>query len=452
MTDGGARTAIAAVTSEFAEFSFADTGPEADYGDGPLGWAGYRDSRSRARTVSGETESVVCGQGQIGGQPVVLVAFDFRYIGGSLGQRAGNRICRAFEIARRLRWPVVSLISTGGSRMQEGMRSLLQLQRIARQCQLTRWEGLAHVAVLREPTTGGVWASLGAGADVVIGLRGASVAFGGHRVRDPGEGDGPEFHAEGKLAAGQVDAVVAEHELPAVLRTVLELLTPTGAGPAAPAPVPRALGRDDWPADGMAAVRRARAPERPRAEAYLEDYFDRRFEISGDRAGGVDPGMRCGFGRRGGETVAFAAQTGTANTPAGFRTAARLVRLADQLRLPILTLVDTPGAANGVAAEQAGMGSALAELFGAVASVDVPVTTLVIGEGGSGGALALASADRLWITPDAYFSVIAPELGAAILKRGAEDVARTANQLRLRPQDLLELGVVHGIAGAEPIG
>lgn len=159
MTDGGARTAIAAVTSEFAEFSFADTGPEADYGDGPLSWSGYKEQRARARTRSGESESVVCGQGQIGTQPVVLVAFDFRYIGGSLGQRAGTRICRAFEIARRLRWPVVSLISTGGSRMQEGMRSLAQLQRIARQCQLTRWEGLAHIAVLREPTTGGVWAS-----------------------------------------------------------------------------------------------------------------------------------------------------------------------------------------------------------------------------------------------------------------------------------------------------
>ncbi|MGW0522224.1 carboxyl transferase domain-containing protein [Crossiella sp. NPDC003009] len=451
MTDGGARTAIAAVTSEFAEFSFADTGPEADYGDGPLSWSGYKEQRARARTRSGESESVVCGQGQIGTQPVVLVAFDFRYIGGSLGQRAGTRICRAFEIARRLRWPVVSLISTGGSRMQEGMRSLAQLQRIARQCQLTRWEGLAHIAVLREPTTGGVWASLGAGADVVLALRGATVAFGGRRVRPPETGDGPEFHSEGQFAAGAVDAVLTPAELPEVLRQVVELLAPIGAAPVQPATVPRALGRDDWPADGWSAVRRARAPERPRAQAYLEDYFDRRFEISGDRAGGVDHGMRCGFGRRDGATVAYVAQTGTANPPAGFRTAARLIRLADQLRLPVLTLVDTPGAANDSAAEQAGVGSSLAELFGAVAAADVPITTLVIGEGGSGGALALSSADRLWITPDAYFSVIAPELGAAILKREATEVEHTANQLRLRPQDLLELGLVHGIAGEEPI-
>lgn len=452
MADGGARTAIAAVTSEFAEFSFADTGPEADYGDGPLGWSGYREQRARARTRSGESESVVCGQGQIGSQPVVLVAFDFRYIGGSLGQRAGSRICRAFEIARRLRWPVVSLIATGGSRMQEGMLSLVQLQRIARQCQLTRWEGLAHIAVLRDPTTGGVWASLGAGADVVIALREAAVAFGGHRVRPPETGDGPEFHSAGQLAAGSVDAVVDRADLPEVLRQVVELLAPTSAAPVQPATVPRALGRHDWPADGWSAVHRARDEARPRAQAYLDDYFDHRFPISGDRAGGVDPGMLCGFGRRDGITVAYAAQTGTANTPAGFRTAARLIRLADQLRLPILTLVDTPGAANDSAAERAGVGGALAELFGAVAAADVPITTLVIGEGGSGGALALASADRLWITPDAYFSVIAPELGAAILKRDPGEVEPTANQLRLRPQDLLELNLVHGIAGEEPIG
>ena len=127
--------------------------------------------------------------------------------------------------------------------------------------------------------------------------------------------------------------------------------------------------------------------------------------------------MRCGFGHRDGRTIAFAAQCGTATRPAGFRTAARLVRLADRLGIPVLTLVDTPGAANDAAAEQAGAGAAIADAFAALATAQVPVTSLLIGEGGSGGALALAAPDRLWATPDSYFSVIAPELAAAILKR-----------------------------------
>lgn len=190
---------------------------------------------------------------------------------------------------------------------------------------------------------------------------------------------------------------------------------------------------------------RAREPGRPRAEAYLSAYFDDREEISGDRCGGADPGIRCGFGRREGRTIAFAAQCGTATRPAGFRTAARLIRLADRLGIPVLTLVDTPGAANDAAAERAGAGAAIAEVFAALATADVPVTSLLIGEGGSGGALALAAPGRLWATPDSYFSVIAPELAAAILKRDETQLHETADQLRIRPQDLLELGVIQGI-------
>jgi acetyl-CoA carboxylase carboxyl transferase subunit beta len=156
--------------------------------------------------------------------------------------------------------------------------------------------------------------------------------------------------------------------------------------------------------------------------------------------------MRCGIGQRHGRAIAYAAQTGTANTPAGFRTAARLVRLADRLNLPVLTLIDTPGAANDAAAERAGVGTAIADLFAAIAGARVPITSLVIGEGGSGGAVALASHDNLWITPDAYFSVIAPEAATAILKHDPADAPAIAAQLRLRPQDLVELGVVRGIA------
>jgi acetyl-CoA carboxylase carboxyl transferase subunit beta len=181
----------------------------------------------------------------------------------------------------------------------------------------------------------------------------------------------------------------------------------------------------------------------------LDAYFTHRLGISGDRCGGTDPdGMLCGFGERDGRTVAYAAQTGTATRPAGYRTAARLIRLADRLGIPVLTLVDTPGAANDAAAERQGAGPAIAEVFGAVAAARVPVTTLVIGEGGSGGALALAAPGNTWATPDSYFSVIAPELAAAILKRPADEIEATAGHLRIRPQDLVELGVVRGIVNA----
>lgn len=440
MAERDVRALLAAVSSDFTKFEVDDERiPD------PLHWKGYTESRQRAHDQSGETESVVCGRGTIGGTETVIIAFDFRYLGGSMGTATGRRIMRAFHRASSEHLPVVSLIATGGSRMQEGMWSLRELQRITQARIGLREEFLPHIAVLRDPTTGGVWASLGAGADVVIGVSGAQVGFAGSRVRPAEYASDPAYTAEDQFASGQVDEVVDEAELPSVLAEWLKL-TVTDLNLPKPAPVPRALGVLTPARNGWHSVRRARAVTRPRAVAYLDDYFDTRRAISGDRAGGVDPGMLCGIGSRDGQTIAYAAQAGTPTTPAGFRTATRLLRLAAQLDLPVLTLVDTPGAAADPAAERAGLAPAIAELFAVMAELAVPKTTLVIGEGGSGGALALSAYNRTWITPDGYFSVIAPELAAAILKRDPSQVPATADQLRVRPEDLLSLGVVAGIA------
>ncbi|MFD7668829.1 carboxyl transferase domain-containing protein [Streptomyces sp. NPDC059788] len=428
------------------------------YDDGPLGWDGYGSARQRARERTGERESVISGTARIAGVPTVLVSFEFGFLGGSLGERTGDRLVAAYTRARQLRLPVVTLIATGGSRMQEGMRALTQLQRVAAQSALNRAAGLPQVAVVRDPTTGGGWATLGAGADVVLALPGAQIGFAGSRVR-PVDADPYAYSAEGQLAAGQIDAVVPPDRLRAVLGRWLRLLSPEAStapaaesAPSPPstpspsaAPPPAALGASGLPASGWDAVCSARDERRPRAAAYLDAYFDWREEINGDRCGGTDPGLRCGFGLRDGRTIAFAAQCGTAVRPAGFRTAARLVRMADRLGIPVLTLIDTPGAANDPAAERAGAGAAIADVFAALASVRTPVTSLLIGEGGSGGALALAAPGGLWATPDSYFSVIAPEAAAAILKRDADAVRDTAGQLRVRPQDLLDLGIIRGI-------
>ncbi|MER6420646.1 carboxyl transferase domain-containing protein [Streptomyces sp. NPDC001137] len=469
-----AREILALVTdaSTFAELPYParDSGP-----DGPLAWQGYDASRARAVERTGETESVVCGTASVAGTEAVLIAFEFGFLGGSLGERTGDRLEAAYGHARAHRLPVVVLVATGGSRMQEGMLALTQLQRVARQSALTREAGLPQIAVLRDPTTGGGWATLGAGADVILALPGAQVGFAGSRVRPP-DADPSAYTAEAQLAAGAVDAVAPPAELRETLGLWLRLLTavaagsraagaapdlktaaprergqanpPTGPGVAEPAPVPAALGTSTLPTTGWDAVHRARSPQRPRAHAYLDAYFTHRAAIHGDRCGGTDTtGILCGFGEHAGRTIAYAAQTGTPTRPAGYRTATRLIRLADRLGIPVLTLVDTPGAANDAEAERQGAGAAIAELFGAVAAARVPVTTLVIGEGGSGGALALAAAGNTWAAPDSYFSVIAPELAAAILKRPAQEVETTAGQLRIRPQDLVELGVIRGIVG-----
>lgn len=436
-----ARAAIAALADP-GSFAELPAPPRESPDDGPLGWTGYDASRARATARTGERESVVTGTARVGGREATVISFEFGFLGGSLGERTGDLLEAAYGHARAHRLPLVSLIATGGSRMQEGMLALTQLQRVARQCVLTRAAGLPQIAVLRDPTTGGGWATLGAGADVVLALPGAQVGFAGSRVR-PADADPAAYTAEGQYAAGHVDAVVPAGELPAVLGDWLRVL----AAPRATAPVepPAALADVAPPETGWDAVLQARHPGRPRAEAYLEAYFELRLPLRGDRAGAADPGMLCGIGLREGGAVAYAAQCGTATRPAGYRTAARVIRLADRLGIPVLTLVDTPGAANDAAAEHAGAGPAIADAFAALAAAGVPVTTLLIGEGGSGGALALAAPGNTWVTPDSYFSVIAPELAAAILKRPAEEAPATAGQLRIRPQDLVDLGVARGI-------
>ncbi|MBB5850107.1 carboxyl transferase domain-containing protein [Amycolatopsis umgeniensis] len=411
----------------------------------PLGWDGYAASLARARERTGTDEAVVCERAKIGGHKVVVIRFEFGFLGGSVGTGTGALIEEALVETRALRLPVVSLLSTGGTRMQEGVPALRQLQRIARGLVLVREAGLPHITVARHPTTGGVWASLGAAADVVLAVPGAQVGFAGRRVRPESYGDDPAYTAENQYAAGYLDELVTEDRLTDRLEVWLGLLA--GESRNRPAELPRALGALEPASDGWAAIQRVRSAERPRAGAYLDDYFDTYATLRG----GVDDGVLCGIGSRGGRSIAFAAQTGTATTPGGFRSATRLIRLADRLRLPVLTLVDTPGAAADPAAERAGIGHSIAELFGAVAAADVPITTLVIGEGGSGGALAFCSADRIWLTPDACFSVIAPELAAGILKRPPDGIPALAGELKPRPEDLLALGAIDGIAGPEPV-
>ncbi|MFC8626391.1 carboxyl transferase domain-containing protein [Streptomyces anulatus] len=411
--------------------------------DGPLGWAGYDAARERAGTRTGEEESVVYGTGVVGDRACVLLAFEFGFLGGSLGRLTGDRLAAAYELALTRRLPLLALVATGGSRMQEGMVALTQLQRVAAASTRLRAAGLPQIAVVRDPTTGGGWATVGAGADVVLALPGAQVGFAGSRVR-PADADPHAYSAEGQFAAGQVDAVVPPGGLARALTHWLRALGPHGALPTAPLPRARSTAR--LPETGREAVAAARDPRRPRAEAYLADYFGARLPLHGDRCGGTDPGLLCGFGLRAdGLPVAYVAQCGTPTRPAGYRAAARTIRLADRLGVPVLTLIDTPGAANDAEAERAGAGAAIADAFAAIAAARVPVTTLVIGEGGSGGALALAAPDNTHVTADSYFSVIAPELAAAILKRPPSETGATADQLRLRPQDLLELGFARSI-------
>jgi acetyl-CoA carboxylase carboxyl transferase subunit beta len=325
-----------------------------------------------------------------------------------------------------------------------------------------RAASIPHIAVAGDPTTGGVWSALVAGADVLIGVPGARVSFSGSRTRPAGaDPESEDFLADAKWARGFVDRLSPVNRLRGEVASIVRLLSPRSRGDIpGRAPLPGRPGSaedrsgDDGGHDGgeggpgrdaWAQVVSARSSRQARTDRWLAAYFEQTFEIRGDRCGGVDAGMRCGFGSRDGATIAYIAQTGQPSTPAGFRTAARLLAMAGRFGRPVLTLIDTPGAAAGPGDEAAGIGSAIAELLVAVASCQVPITSVVVGEGVSGGAMALASPTDLWMAPAGYLAVTAPELATSILKLPIDDVPQVAGLLRLTPAELLDRGIIRGI-------
>jgi len=432
----------------------------------------YPHRLSAARAGTGLDEAVLCGTARIGGQPVALAVMDFRFLGGSLGCAVGELITATAERALADEVPLVLVTASGGARMQEGALSLMQMATVSQAVAGLREAGLLTVSVITDPTYGGVAASFATNTDVVLAESGARMGFAGPRViRQVTGATLPEGFqtAEFLLRHGQVDMVVPRHALRGRLTALLAAARSARRVARRP-PVPRqepaprpANGTDAaGPAtaaggperDAWATVRRARHPGRPTTLDYLETAFDGFVELHGDRLAADCPAVVGGVARldgrpvmvighqKGHTTAELVAHNFGMASPAGHRKALRLMRLAARLGLPVVTLVDTPGADPGVSAEQQGQAAAIAENILALSTLPTPVVAVVTGEGGSGGALALAVADRVLMLENAVYSVISPEGCAAILWPDSSAAPQAARALRLTAADLCRLGVV----------
>ena len=441
----------------------------------PLGFSDvrpYRDRLARARQDTGLDEAVLCGAGTILGRPVVAAVMDFGFLGGSLGCEVGERITAAAEHALATATPLLIVSASGGARMQEGVLSLMQMAKTAQALGALDAAGIPVISLVTDPTYGGVAASYATLADVIIAEPGAHMGFAGPRViaqtiRQPLP-DGFQT-AETLLAQGLIDAV---RPRPALRATIARLLDAAAWGrgdralpeawrDAAP---PLARRPEDLPErDAWQTVRLARDPGRPTMLDYTGWLLDDFVELRGDRVSGDCPAIVGGIGRldgvplvlighqKGHDTRELVARNFGMAAPAGYRKAARLMRLAEKLRLPVVTLIDTPGAYPGVDAEQGGQAHAIAENLRLMSRLTVPVVAVVTGEGGSGGALALAVADRVLALANAVYSVISPEGCAAILWRDASAAPHAAAALGLTARDLLGHGVVDAVI-PEPEG
>ncbi|MET7959587.1 acetyl-CoA carboxylase carboxyltransferase subunit alpha [Micromonospora zamorensis] len=428
-----------------------------------------------ARARTGLDEAVVCARGAIDGHPVVVAAMDFRFLGGSLGVGVGQLIAMAAETALVERIPLLIVTASGGARMQEGTLALMQMARTSAALGQLDDAGILTISLITDPTYGGVAASFATLADVIVAEPGARLGFAGRRVIEqtihqvlPQRFQTAEF----LLERGFVDRVVPRDRLRTELSRLLAAAvvpSPGATGDEPPAPTVSDPGllpeSDPWEQ-----VRLARKLDRPTTLDYLSMAFTDFQELHGDRLGGDSPAVVGGTARLAGRPVMVighqkghtAAELNQRNFgmpgPDGYRKAARLMRLADKLGLPVVTLVDTPGAYPGADAEERGQAVAIAENLRLMAGLRVPIVTVIIGEGGSGGALALAVANRVLIFGNGVYSVISPEGCAAILWQDPAAAPRAAAALGGSARDLLRLGIVDGVipepdggTGADPL-
>ena len=419
-----------------------------------------RISADQKRT--GLYEAIVTGVCSIGGSSATLIALDFGFMGGSISSVVGEKVALAFEHAARRKLPLVAILTSGGSRVHEGLLSLLQMGKITVSAERFSEKRLPLISVLANPTTGQAFASLANLADITLAEPGAIVGFSPARTIKESEVKSkiPSINnAESQLSHGMIDAIVDRTNLNETLATILDLTNPEfrlsyrkkAKRNQTPLPKQRA-----WQSVGL-----ARHTKRPTSIDYINRIILNFFELKGDRSTGDDLAVLGGLGHLGGQTVMVIGQErGGENidgandgmtSPSGFRKAVRLMRLAEKFEIPVITLIDTPGPNQSIQSEQQGLGSSIALTMSVMASLNVPTIAAIIGQGGSEGALALAIADRVLMMQNAIYTVMAPEEAASIMFDKSTTNEEAAESLRLTAADCLELNIVDEIVG-EPLG
>ncbi|GAB2697342.1 carboxyl transferase domain-containing protein [Thalassiella azotivora] len=416
----------------------------------------YAAELAAAREKTGLDESVVTGEGRIRGRRVAVVACEFGFLAGSIGVAAAERLVSAVERATAEGLPLLAAPVSGGTRMQEGTVAFLQMVKISAAVAAHKAAGLPYLVYLRHPTTGGVLASWGSLGHVTVAEPGALIGFLGPRVYEMLHGqpfpEGVQV-AENLHAKGLVDAVLPPEALAEVVHRALNvLLAPTEGLPDVPE-VPKEPLRDVPAWESITISRRV---DRPGVRRLLRYAATDVVPLNGTGEGEADPGLLLAFARFGGAPCVVLGQDRRGQTadqpmgPAALREARRGMRLARELRLPLVTVIDTPGAALSKEAEEGGMAGEIARCLAELVTLEAPTVSVLVGQGTGGGALALVPADRVVAAEHAWLSPLPPEGASAIVHRDTEHAPQMAAEQGVRSRDLLANGVVDRVVAEHP--
>ena len=435
-------------------------------GGNPVDYKGYPEKVQALQEKTGLREAVVTGKGKIGGRDTVIAVCDGRFLMASMGWAVGEKITRAVERATEEKLPVIIFACSGGARMQEGITSLMQMAKTSAALERHIKSGLLDVSVLTEPTTGGVTASFAMLGDIILAEPGALIGFAGPRVIEqtirqklPKGFQRAEFLVE----HGFVDDIVRRENLKETLGKILEL----HANAATEGQAEKTDGSDKGDTGSPVGinpyltawdrVQISRKVDRPSGSDYIEALFTDFMEFHGDRNYGDDKAIVGGIAKFHGRPVTVIVQEKGTNTkeniahnfgmpmPEGYRKALRLMKQAEKFHRPVLCFVDTPGAFCGIEAEERGQGEAIARNLWEFAGLKTPVLSVVTGEGGSGGALALAAGDQVWMLENSVYSILSPEGFASILWKDSARAKEAAGVMQLTAADLYEKGIIEQV-------
>ena len=464
----GTRTRIRMVadTGTFQEW-FTDLETE-----NPLEYPGYEEKIADLQEKTKLHEAVTVGKCMVNGLETVLGVCDARFLMGSMGYVVGEKITRAFERATEEKLPVVLFTSSGGARMQEGIVSLMQMAKTSAAIRKHSEAGLFYLPVLTDPTTGGVTASFAMLGDVILAEPGALIGFAGPRVIAQTIGQKlPEGfqRAEFLVEKGIIDGVVERQELKETVWKLLNIhqdaLQYIHYGdtqnvenlPEIRNSCGKAAGCDKKELTAWERVEISRSKERPTTLSYVQQVFDDFLELHGDRAFRDDGAVIGGIAMFGGQPVTVIGQQKGKNvkeniyrnfgmaSSEGYRKALRLMKQAEKFGRPVVTFVDTPGAACGIEAEERGQGEAIARNLLEMSGIQTPMVSILIGEGGSGGALGLAVTDEVWMMENATYSILSPEGFASILWKDGKRAKEASEVMKITAKDLKKLQIIEKV-------
>ena len=436
----------------------------------PLDFPGYEEKIQAAKEKTGLHEAVTVGRCKIYGEDAVLGICDARFMMSSMGHVVGEKIALAVERATELKLPVVLFCCSGGARMQEGIVSLMQMAKTSAALKRHSDAGLLYVPVLTDPTTGGVTASFAMLGDIILAEPGALIGFAGQRVIEQTIGQKlPEGfqRAEFQLEHGFVDAIVERKDLKITLYKILKLhhrmegyanFDPLRMDDCyEPTEVMKERATKAKSLTAWEKVKAARKVERLASVDYMDRIFDDFMEMHGDRQFRDDPAIVGGIAYLDGQPVTVIGVHKGKDlkdcmkhnygmpSPEGYRKALRLMKQAEKFNRPIITFVNTSGAFCGMEAEERGQGEAIARNLYEMSGLKVPVLCIMIGEGGSGGALALAVGNEVWMMENATYCVLSPEGFASILWKDGKRAKEASEVMKITAHDLYDLHVIEDV-------